>query len=282
MKKIHGAYYEGERSLFKSQDLRLIDCEFGFGESPLKECKNIEASNCVFGWKYPLWYGERHHVSACEFKEEARAGIWYTDGITIQDCRFASPKMIRKCKNVVLKDVAFPNGLETLWWNEGVRGRNVSVTGDYFGMGSSDVSFDGLSVDGSYPFDGGRDILVKNGRFSSKDAFWNCHNVRLEDCLIVGEFFGWNSENVTLIRCKISSHQGFCYMKNLTLTDCEIFDTDLAFEYCENLSVTAKGHFRSVKNPLSGSLKLGQVDEVIFDDPDVKRENTSIILGYDF
>ena len=46
----------GERALFASHDMRVVDCEFSDGESPLKHSLNIELINCLFGWKYPLWY----------------------------------------------------------------------------------------------------------------------------------------------------------------------------------------------------------------------------------
>jgi len=282
MKEIKSTFYEGERSLFKTSDVHLIGCTFGLGESPLKESSNLNISDCTFAWKYPLWYGRKHIVINTLFKEEARAGIWYTNDITLKNCEVNAPKMIRKCQDVKLENVTFSNGEETLWWNKDVIGKKVYVKGNYFGMGSNDINFEDLLIEGSYPFDGGSNIHIKNSRFDSKDAFWNCQNVRLENCIIDGEFFGWNSENVTLVNCKISSHQGFCYMKNLTLIDCEITDTDLAFEYCSNLNVRAKGHFKSIKNPYSGSLKLGEVDEVIFSDPLVKRENVDIVFGYDF
>ena len=41
-KEIIQQMFEGERALFKSNDLKLIDCIFHDGESPLKESHNIE------------------------------------------------------------------------------------------------------------------------------------------------------------------------------------------------------------------------------------------------
>ena len=45
----------GERALFASRDLRIVDSVFDDGESPLKESHNIELENSSFKWKYPLW-----------------------------------------------------------------------------------------------------------------------------------------------------------------------------------------------------------------------------------
>ena len=44
MTEIRQKIYHGERSLFGSKDLRIIDTVFDKGESPLKESSNIELS----------------------------------------------------------------------------------------------------------------------------------------------------------------------------------------------------------------------------------------------
>lgn len=40
----------------------------------------------------------------------------------------------------------------------------------------------------------------------------------------------WYSDGLTLIHCKIIGTQPFCYCKNLKLIDCEMIETELAFE----------------------------------------------------
>ena len=54
--EIKNKIFEGERSLFSSNDLEIFNCTFQNGESPLKESRNIKVNNCNFKWKYPLWY----------------------------------------------------------------------------------------------------------------------------------------------------------------------------------------------------------------------------------
>ena len=56
MKKLNQGLFVGERALYHSLDLEIIDSTFQDGESPLKESKNIKLDNCIFKWKYPLWY----------------------------------------------------------------------------------------------------------------------------------------------------------------------------------------------------------------------------------
>ena len=55
-KEIKQGYLTGERALFGSRYLRVIDTIFDDGESPLKESHDIELMGSMFKWKYPLWY----------------------------------------------------------------------------------------------------------------------------------------------------------------------------------------------------------------------------------
>lgn len=54
MKKlIKDTFFEGERPLFASNDIRLEHVKFYPGESPIKQCKNVEALDCEFMSKLP-------------------------------------------------------------------------------------------------------------------------------------------------------------------------------------------------------------------------------------
>lgn len=110
----------------------------------------------------------------------------------------------------------------------------------------------------------------------SKDAFWNCENVTVYDSFISGEYLGWNAKNVTLINCTIESEQGMCYMDNLKMENCRLLNTNLAFEYA-TVDAQINSKIDSVKNPISGKIRAKQIDEIIFDNPDVKKENTDIV-----
>ena len=48
----------GERALFQSENLAVYDSVFENGESPLKESSSLYLDNCLFRWKYPLWYSK--------------------------------------------------------------------------------------------------------------------------------------------------------------------------------------------------------------------------------
>nr|AHF26039.1 hydrogenase-4 component C [uncultured bacterium Contigcl_1738] len=277
MNIIKGQHLTGERALFKARGLRVENCRFDEGESPLKESRDIEVTNTVFGWRYPLWYDEHVSVKGSAFIETARAGIWYSNDVELIDCSFDAPKGIRKCHNVRLSHVQMPHADETLWWCEDVRVEDVSVTGDYFLQGSRDIYVKNLHLSGKYSFDGCTNLVVEDSRLITKDAFWNCENVVVRNCFIVSEYLAWNARNVTFENCIIQSLQGLCYVSGLTLRSCDLMDTDLAFEYCSDVDAELRTPVVSVKNPLNGRIVAPSIGEIIFDDPEVNPCNTAIL-----
>ena len=265
----------GERALFMSRGLRVEDCIFADGESPLKESRDIIVENSSFQWKYPFWYCSDIEVKNSTFFDMARAGIWYTKNISLTKCLYEAPKGFRRVTGLTLKDVDIPNALETLWNCDNVRAENITVRGDYFAMNCSDVKIDGMNLVGNYVFDGCRNVEVTNAKLIAKDAFWNCENVTVRDSYISGEYTGWNSKNVTFVNCTLESLQGFCYMENVTLVNCKVLNTTLAFEY-SSVNVDATTRIDSVKNPLSGVIRCKEIGELIFDDPNVDCTATKI------
>ena len=277
MMQIEKQVLEGERALFNSRDLRVIDCKFKNGESPLKESRNIEVINSSFSWKYPLWYGKNIKVKDTLFDEMARSGIWNTDSISLDNCELIAPKLFRRSSNIEIKNSKFYNAQETLWNCNNVKLTNIKAEGDYFLMNSTNVEIDNLVINGNYILDGAKNVVVKNSILNSKDSFWNCENVRVINCKIVGEYIGWNSKNVTFEDCDIESHQGFCYMQKLTLINCKLKNTDLAFEYSTvNADINSK--VDSIKNPTSGVISCLGYKELILepDKIDVKKVKINV------
>lgn len=269
--------FTGERALFQSCNLEIDYCTFADGESPLKESNNIVIDNSLFKWKYPLWYCNNIRISNSVLFEMARAGIWYSDNINVKNTSIEAPKIFRRCNKIDMEKVEMSNASETLWNCKGVTMKNVTAKGDYFAMGSSDIKIDGFTLFGNYSFDGVKDITIRNAKILSKDAFWNSENVTVYDSFISGEYLGWNSKNVTLINCTIESLQGMCYMENVTLKDCRLLNTNLAFEY-STVNAEVEGNIDSIKNPYSGTVKAKSIGDIIFDNPEMKTENTEIVL----
>ena len=267
--------FTGERAMYKVSDLVIKNCTFEDGESHLKHAQNVKIEKSTFGWKYPLWHSENIDVSGSTFTEGGRAGIWYTKNIVVHDTEYNAAKGFRKCEGVFLENVKIPDAKETLWWCRDVTLKNVTATGDYLFMHSSDIKIDGLTLNGNYPFDGCTNVEISNSRLESKDAFWNCENVIVRDSVIVGQYLAWNSKNVTFINCTIESEQGLCYTEKLTMKNCTLVNTNLAFEY-STVDAELKGRILSVKNPAGGRIKAEQIDELILDSTKIDPSKTHI------
>lgn len=267
----------GERALFHSKDLSIEYSIFADGESPLKESSDISLSNTSFQWKYPLWYCKDIRVEDCSFAEMARAGIWYTDNISIKDTLYEAPKGFRRVNGLTLENIDLPHAEETLWHCDNVTMKNVAARGDYFAMNCSNMKLDQFRLVGNYCFDGCRDVEVHHAKMLSKDAFWNCENVTVYDSYICGEYLGWNSKNVTFINCVIESLQGMCYMDNLVMKNCKLLNTTLAFEY-STVDVETDGIIESVKNPASGVIKAEKINELILEEQEIDPSKTTIIV----
>lgn len=266
----------GERSLFQERDLVIRDTIFGEGESPLKESSGIELYGSMFKWKYPLWYSRDVYLKDCALSDMARAGIWYTSGITAEDTVIEAPKTFRRSRNITLKNVTFPNASETLWNCSDVRMKQVSATGDYFAMNSTGMKIDGFTLVGNYSFDGARDVEIRDAKLLSKDAFWNSENVTVRDSFISGEYLGWNAKNLTLINCTIESLQGMCYIENLVMKNCRLLNTTLAFEY-STVDAQIDGSITSVLNPSQGRIEADSIQELILEKDKINPEKVTII-----
>lgn len=219
MKVITQEFLTGERALFQGKDLKIYDTIFADGESPLKESRNIELYRSMFKWKYPLWYSRDISLEDSVIFEMGRAGIWYTDHISLTNCTVEAPKNFRRSTGIELTRVTMPNAGETLWNCDEIKMNQVSAKGDYFAMNSSNIYIDGFELVGNYSFDGVKNAEIHNARMLSKDAFWNSENVTVYDSFISGEYLGWNAKNLTLINCTIESNQGMCYIDNLVMTN---------------------------------------------------------------
>ena len=274
-KRISRGHYTGERPLFHEKGLKIEQTIFGEGESPLKECKDIEMTDSSFEWKYPLWYSKNVKAQDCTWAEMARAGVWYTDRIEVTNAVIEAPKNFRRCNGLKLTNVTFPNAAETLWSCQNVELDHVDAKGDYFGMNCRDLVLKNFRLVGNYSFDGVKNMEVHNATMLSKDAFWNSENVTVYDSFISGEYLGWNAKNLTLINCTIESLQGMCYIDNLVMKNCKLINTTLAFEYA-SVDAQITGSIDSVFNPASGTIVADHIDELIMEKDRVDPAKTVI------
>lgn len=276
LKEIHQEILTGERALFQGKQLKIYDTVFEDGESPLKESRNIELLGSMFKWKYPLWYSENIRLKDCSLFEMARAGIWYTNKISVEGTIIEAPKNFRRCNDVKLQNVLFTNAEETLWNCKNVEMKGVRAKGDYFAMNSENMILRDFQLVGNYSFDGVKNMEIYHAKLLSKDAFWNSENVTVYDSYISGEYLGWNAKNLTLVNCTIESLQGLCYIDNLVMKNCKLVHTTLAFEY-SSVDVDINGKIDSVLNPSSGVICADEIEELTMEKDKINPDHTKII-----
>lgn len=278
LNEVRQEYLTGERALFMSRDLKVYDSVFAEGESPLKESENIELYDSLFRWKYPLWYCNHVKAERCTWFDMARAGVWYTNDISVKDTIIEAPKNFRRCDGVTLQNVNFPHAEETLWNCRNVTLDYVTATGDYFAMNCKNMKIDHFELIGNYSFDGVENMEIHNSRLLSKDAFWNTDHVTVYDSFISGEYLGWNAKNLTLINCTIESLQGMCYIDNLVMKNCKLINTTLAFEY-STVDAEIVSNITSVMNPSGGTITADHIGELIIEKDKVDPSRAKIICN---
>lgn len=252
--------------MYCEKDLRLENVTIHAGESALKETAAIEAVGCRFEGKYPFWCCNGFTVRDCLFTEGARAALWYSRGLLMEDCLVEAPKMFREMEDLTLRRVRIPNAAETLWSCRNVNLEDVEIQkGDYLFMHSSGIRVRGLKLQGNYSFQYCKDVEICDSVLDTKDAFWETENVTVRDSVICGEYLGWYSKGLRLVNCRIAGTQPLCYAYDLELENC-IFDADadLAFEY-SSVKADIRGAVTSVKNPRTGTIVADSYGEIILD-----------------
>ena len=266
MKEVKNVEFGGERPLYCEHDLYLEGVKIHAGESALKETSNITAVRCQFEGKYPFWCCDNFTVRDCIFTVGARAALWYSRNLLMEDTIVDAPKMFREMEHLKLKNVIIDSAAETLWHCGHIELEDVrAARADYIFMKCHDVVIRRFNLDGNYSFQWSSNVEIHDSILNTKDAFWETDNVTVYDSRINGEFLGWHSRNLRLVRCHIGGSQPLCYAEGLVLEDCTFdADADLAFEYSD-VKATIKGHIPSIKNPRTGYIHAESCGEVIID-----------------
>lgn len=273
MTTITNKTFDEERALYGLEYISVIDCAFdgpADGESAFKEGRNINAENCFFNLRYPFWHNTDVKISRCEMTELCRAALWYSNNITISDTKMHGIKALRECGNVKILDCDIVSP-EFGWSVQGAEMKNCTAQSEYFMMRSDHLSFKDVRLNGKYSFQYITDSVFEDCEFDTKDAFWHAKNITIKNSIIRGEYLAWYCENVTFENCKITGTQPMCYCKNLKLINCEMEDADLCFERSE-VEATITTPLISIKNPLSGSIYVPDVGEIIRDIDSAKGE----------
>lgn len=266
MKTIIDQRFDEERALYGSKDISVEKCSFdgpADGESAFKECENVQVRDSFFNLRYPFWHDHGLKIADSEMTQLCRAALWYSDHIDISGTKLHGIKALRECSHVTMNgcDVISP---EFGWSVHDITMEDCTAESEYFMMRSTKLHFKNVKMKGKYSFQYIEDSVFENCRFDTKDAFWHAKNIVVRDSVIKGEYLAWYCENVTFENCRIIGTQPLCYCKGLKLINCEMVDTDLAFERSE-VEADITTPVISIKNPLSGHITVPAVDEIIRD-----------------
>lgn len=269
MNTIEHKIFDEERALYGSHELIVRSCSFdgpADGESAFKECTDITAEHCFFNLRYPFWHVHGLKISDSEMTENCRASLWYSDHIEITGTKMHGIKALRECSDVLIRDCDIISP-EFGWSTRGIRMEDTTAVSEYFMMRSENLTFCNVTFTGKYSFQYIKNAVFENCTFDTKDAFWHGENILVRNSVVKGEYLAWYSNGLTFENCKIIGTQPLCYCKNLKLIHCEMIDCDLAFEKSE-VEAQIITSVVSIKNPLSGTISVPTVGEIIRDDPD--------------
>lgn len=263
--------FDEERAFYGTKDTEVIGCKFdgpADGESAFKECSNIVVRECFFNLRYPFWHVHGLRINESELTEKCRAALWYSDDIIIENVKLHGIKALRECSDVRVLDCDILSP-EFGWSVKNIKMENTTATSEYFFMRAENIALTNVNFTGKYSFQYVKKAVFDNCTFNTKDAFWHGNNIIVKNSVIKGEYLAWYSDGVVLENCKIVGTQPFCYCKNLKLINCEMIDTDLCFEKSEVEAIITSSVI-SIKNPLSGKIKVQSVGKIIRDDENSK------------
>lgn len=266
MQLIKDKEFGGERPLFASHDLHLDGVTILAGESAIKECSNIVATNCRFEGNYPFWHVHGFTIKDCYFAVGGRSALWYSDHLKMSDTIIDAPKMFREMYDIEMENVQINDADEIFWRCADLRIKNLKLhDGTYPFMFSRNIYVDGLESDSKYVFQYVKNAEIHHAKITTKDAFWEVEDVTIYDSELDGEYLGWHSRNLRLVNCHISGEQPLCYANNLVLENCT-FDAacDRAFEY-STLQADIRGTITNIKNPTSGRIVADHIGSVTLD-----------------
>ncbi len=260
--------YDEESALYHLQHADVHQCVFAgraYGESALKEARDVRLTGCRFSLRYPLWHVRGFHMADSVMDEKTRAAIWYAQGGEIVHCQLNGVKAVRECRGIQVRDSQIVSP-EFGWKSTDISLTDTDVESEYLFLDSRQVKLKNVRMKGKYSFQYVDGLEIDDSVLDTKDAFWHSKNATVRNSTVKGEYLAWYSDGLTLINCTIIGTQPLCYCTNLKLVHCTLQDADLSFEYSD-VNAEIEGHVISIKNPRSGRIVVDSVGEIIREDP---------------
>lgn len=266
MRNFENQNYDQERAFYGEKEIFVHNCRFAGpadGESAFKECTDVRVAECQFDLRYPFWHVHGLEIDQCQLAESCRAALWYSDNARITNTELHGIKALRECRDVSISDCSIRSA-EFGWMSHDVAMKDVTAEGEYFLLRGENLHFENMTFKGKYSFQYVKNATFENCNLDTKDAFWHAEHVVVRNCRVKGEYLAWYCKDVTFEHCIIIGTQPLCYCEGLRLIDCEMHECDLAFERSE-VQATVTTPVQSIKNPLSGSIRVPAVGEIIMD-----------------
>jgi len=266
MREFANQNYDEERAFHGEKEIFVHNCRFAGpadGESAFKECADVRVVECQFDLRYPFWHVHGLEIDQCRLTESCRAALWYSDKIAVSNTELHGIKALRECRDVRISDCSIRSA-EFGWMSRDVAMKDVTAEGEYFMLRGENLHFENMTFKGKYSFQYVRNATFENCNLDTKDALWHAEHVVVRNCRVKGEYLAWYCKDVTFEHCTIIGTQPLCYCEGLKLIDCEMHECDLAFERSE-VQATVTTPVLSIKNPLSGSIRVPAVGEIIMD-----------------
>ena len=173
MKLIKDQTFGGERPLFASHDVHLDNVTITAGESAIKECSNIVATNCRFEGNYPFWHVHGFTIQDCYFAVGGRSALWYSDHLVMKDTVIDAPKMFREMNDIEIENVQMNDADEIFWRCDRLNIRNLTLhDGTYPFMFSRNIYVDGLVSDSKYVFQYVKDVEIHHASLCATHTTW--------------------------------------------------------------------------------------------------------------
>lgn len=179
--------------------MKRIENEVLTGERALFQANGLEIEDTIFAdGESALKHGE--NINAVNTMYKWKYPFWYAKNVNVKDSTF------------------FEMARSGLWYGE-----NINIKDTMIEAPKEFRRCDGVNL---------KNVSLPN----ANETFWMCKNIRLENVVAKGTYFGLNSENIYLDRLNLYGDYCFDGGKNIEVHNCKLLSKD-SFWNTENVVI---------------------------------------------
>ena len=179
--------------------MKKIENEVLTGERALFQANGLEIEDTIFAdGESALKHGE--NINAVNTMYKWKYPFWYAKNVNVKDSTF------------------FEMARSGLWYGE-----NINIKDTMIEAPKEFRRCDGVNL---------KNVSLPN----ANETFWMCKNIRLENVVAKGTYFGLNSENIYLDRLNLYGDYCFDGGKNIEVHNCKLLSKD-SFWNTENVVI---------------------------------------------